>query len=215
MTEESDKLTDSLVGVGIDADLAPLVAKGLVAELQEWCWANLTDIVGRVADVDRILDRIIDHSPLTLKGGVLAPMLMAAGILAVDKGRFYLPSAWTERPVYISQRWLRASLPKRRFARDRPRKRRPRRRTQKARATALEKEIRTYWCQRWSVIIGGGEPYPFDLVDARCLRKLISASRDMDHAKSIIDAYFQSRRNHFYAGKPLSKLVCDLGPYRE
>ena len=94
------RLTSSLVRRGYQPNDARCMAAGIVSALREWCWANQTDILGESADVDRI-----GSSPLA--GRSLARLLVSAGILGIEKGRLFCPSAYTERPVYVDKRWRR------------------------------------------------------------------------------------------------------------
>jgi len=231
--EAIDRLATSLQRYGINPDWCRAVANGFVLILREWCWRNLTDLLGSALDVDRILE-----SPLPPE--TLAKVLWKAGLISTSKGVFYMPSAYTERPVYVDKRWRRAEGEARSYRESKGR----------AEKTALEgavpvvetepppaitvdlfgkpfeddqkgqkdagtralpgyQEIVDYWFERWCIIEGNGASYPFCATDGRFIRFLIKATRDADEARSVIDAYLNCR-DRWYAGKPLKKLIGDL-----
>lgn len=94
------RLAASLERYGIDAKLSDSVAKGVVLALREWCWAEQTDLLGTAADIDEIVR-------LPLPAQSLGRILLRAKVVGLTKGRFFLPSAYSERPVYIDKRWRR------------------------------------------------------------------------------------------------------------
>lgn len=71
-------------------------------------------------------------------------------------------------------------------------------------------ELKNYWCQQWKEIVGGGVDYPWSFgLDGRCLKSLISRTREPEQAKAVIDAYLRCR-DSWYIGKPFKKLIGDL-----
>ena len=212
-TDHYAGLARSLTKHGVDEASSLYAAKGLVQAAREWCWANLTDVLGAREAVDSAVS-----SPL--KPGVASRLLVLHKFLGVSKGMFFMPSAFTERPVYIDKRWRRISSESFELA-----KRRSKGElvgmNHKA-VTVTEKpagvkskgqvgfvELRDYYCQQWSVLVGRGDKYPFSGADAKSIKALLDGTDNLDHAKRVVDNYLVCG-DKFYAGKPLRKLAFQL-----
>ena len=219
------QLTGSLAQYGVPETYASLVAGGIVRALQEWCWANMTDVVGTSKNVDGICS-----SPLPVLS--LARLLVVHGILRPDKGSFFLPSAFSARSTAVDRRWRRLSNDSYLLAKARALgqmtlfdienmtdskfievnalgDKRKVKSDGKAKSTPGFVEVRTYWFEQWSVLVGNASKYPFSGVDGACIKKLVEQTDGVEHAKRTIDAYLACSER-FYAGKPLKKLIGDL-----
>ncbi len=219
------QLAGFLVQYGIQENCASLVAGGIVRALQVWCWANMTDVLGTADTVDQIC-----NSPLPKLS--MARLLVKCRILQISKGRYYMPSAYLDRPVNVDKKWRRLSYESYRQAKSRADERptlfdvtdmvdskftevsilgdaRKVKSDAKAKGTPGHVEIRTYWWEQWAVHVGSGSKYPFSGVDGACIKQLIQRTEDIVEAKAVIDAYLVCH-DRFYAGKPLKKLIADL-----
>ncbi|MCC7147150.1 MAG: hypothetical protein IT443_11950 [Phycisphaeraceae bacterium] len=78
--------------------IALLVAEGLLARLRVVCWTQCTDLLGTPDDVDALCG-------WTNPPRVLAKLLRAAGLLGVESGELFCPSAIREAPEYVKKRW--------------------------------------------------------------------------------------------------------------
>lgn len=219
------QLAGSLAQYGVPEMYASLVAGGIVRALQEWCWANMTDVVGTSNHVDEICS-----SPLPVLS--LARLLSVHGVLLPDKGSFFLPSAFSARSTGVDKRWRRMSNVTYQLAKARALgqmtlfdvenmtdskfievsalgDQRKVKSDGKAKSTPGFVEVRTYWFEQWSVLVGNSSKYPFSGVDGACIKKLVGQTDGIEHAKQTIDAYLACS-DKFYAGKPLKKLIGDL-----
>lgn len=228
------QLTAALLAHGVSEKIASQIAAGTVLTLRQWCWANLTDVVGAAEDVDELAQSVLP--PL-----VLADALHQLGFLGLEHGRYFLPSAWTDRPVYIERRWQRKNpdsfaearrrsklvekillpapemevhFPKDLFGDAIPEAMAPQTTPESTQrrhdGTPGHRELVAYWCERWTATDGAGGKYPFKRGrDGQHIKDLIKATDDIDAAKRIIDAYL-ANRERFFTGHKLGKLIGDL-----
>ncbi len=226
------QLAASLERYGIDSKFSGTMAAGILFKLMNWCWANLTDIVGDSQTMDSIIEA-------PLPAGVVSRLLYKYGIVAVDKGRYYLPSAYVDRPTRIDRKWRRQSP--RSYANAKERAENPprarlfnfeeeeykveiktepahepepappvkKKKGSKHDGTPGHPELVAYWCKQWAEKVGRGNKYPFCALDGKSIKSLIERTESIEQAKLVIDAYLECR-DKFYAGKELKRLVGSL-----
>lgn len=226
-TDRLARLAAALIRYGIPENLADGYAHGIVLKLRLACWSGMTDLIGTSKDVERLC-------PGPIPTGSLARLLVKAGVLAVEKNRFWLPSAFKEMPGYVRTRWRRQAKRSFKIAQQRagalldvdvdpsasddvlPAEAgktnlfgEPVEAVDHGSGQTGHKELVAYWCRRWGEKEGRGAKYPFAGVDARLLSDLIRQTETIDEARATIDAYLRCP-DAFYRGKSLKKLIGDL-----
>lgn len=233
------QLAEALVKYGIDEGVSALYARGIIATLKDWCWTNLTDVVGNATDVDAAAG-----SP-TLPVAALANVMVRCKLLGVSKGEYYMPSAYTERPFTTDKQWRRKERVSWEAAKERAKafkfvKIPPKVQAVDAGSTDLfgdplpvepepkpapepkkkpkpkqsgvpgYKEIVAYWCEQWTKHAGNAvAKYPFGSIDGRNIKNLLAKTESIEHAKAVIDAYMLNG-DRFYGGKGTKQFIGNL-----
>lgn len=99
-SERLASLAQELESGGIQVNLCPVLAEGIVATIHRWCWRHYTDLLGTAEEVDAIC-------PLPLPPCTLAHMLQRAEFAGLVKGRYFAPHAVTEVSENVRRRWQR------------------------------------------------------------------------------------------------------------
>lgn len=70
------------------------------------------------------------------------------------------------------------------------------------------KDLVAYFCEEWGSL--HKQKYPFaGGRDGKIIKSILQGTRDLPHAKQVIDAYLNCK-DRFYLGHPLKKLLSDL-----
>lgn len=227
-------LTQSLERYGVDPAISAIMADGVVHRLLNWCWANLTDIIGDGAAVDKVVMLSI------LPPGVIARLAYRAGLLRYGvTGRtiYYMPHAYTERPDWVSLQWAKCRPMSYKRAMNRARSDGAKHlydivdavlpdndplfgeardddedRTRKGTGDTVlgYSQIIEYFTSRWREKVGGGNKYPFGgAMDGQCIKRILAGTDGLEHTMRVVDAYFDCKEP-FYEGKTIRKLAFDL-----
>lgn len=233
------QLAKALERYGTPPNISESVAAGVTFSLVQWCWANVTDIVGDSIAVETITGTGDAYPP-----GVLARLMVKYKILVLAKNRYVMPMAYTDRPTRIDRAWrrrgrsYRAAKQRAVEARSAPLfitdegsmlealdtaedaeemdelgrrnpKKKRKRKESHGAGTPGHAELVKYWCDQWAERESYGVKYPFCPTDAAHIKRLIERTDCIEQAKAVIDAYL-SCRDKFFTGKDLKRLIYAL-----
>lgn len=229
-----ENLATELTRFDAPREWAWLIAKGIVQALNEICWDQCDDVLGSPSHVDELLPTPL---PSEVLAGLLRKVQFAGSKrgstymrTAYNNAPQNRRAAWRKLNPDGYARASRRASPEppitNRAAKQRARPGRSPRTAPALWADALTEEdaapstdggggeyssahttLVSYFMDEWSRTHGA--EYPFSPRDARCITDLRRRTRDIDHAKTVIDRYL-ANTNPWYAGHPLSKLLPDL-----
>lgn len=78
-------------------------------------------------------------------------------------------------------------------------------------ATPGHKELTEYWVAQWSLCHSGAK-YPYRVLDATIIKKILQATSSVQHAKQVLDAYL-AEPGRYYLGKGLKKCWGDIARF--
>lgn len=191
------------------------IAYGIMALIHQWCWENMTDVVGNGPYLEELTDWP-GHA------GALGDLLTRASLAIKLESLYAFPNALLYIPDTFKRRWTQRSRETWDAAMERtatvgkntyrsahyiPRE------SPTPAGPSPFRQLTDYWCSQWQKKYG--QKYPFQSRDGKhCSDLLKQVENDYDKATKIIDGYlkdetpFIRRRGH-----QLGVLIANLPAY--